>query len=77
MVGALGSVAGHNMEMTWSTFKVHCDEYDGYCSKCDQITQFGDVEPDAEGRLCDECEENTVMGVEQAMLKGLIDVQED
>ena len=65
------------MKMPWSLFKKHCDEYDGYCTDCDEVTVYGDVEPDAEGRFCDECEQNTVMGVEQAMLKGLIDVQED
>lgn len=67
------------MKMPWGVFKKHCDEYDGYCSECDEVTVFGGVEPDADGRKCenDRCEQNTVMGVEQAMLKGLIDVQED
>ena len=65
------------MKMPWSQFRHHCSDYDGYCSTCDEVTEFGGVEPDAEDRQCHKCEQDTVMGVEQAMLKGLIDVQED
>ena len=65
------------MKMLLEEFKQHCDEYDGYCSECDEITASGDVEPDAEGRQCEQCELNTVMGVEQAMLKGLVEFEDE
>jgi len=43
----------------------------GYCTNCEDFTNFN-VEPDAENYECEECGENTVIGVEQAILLGIL-----
>lgn len=43
---------------------------DGFCVKCKDITNLGGVEPDAEKYPCDECNSNSVMGIETALLMG-------
>jgi hypothetical protein len=48
------------------------DDYIGYCSHCDAFTTDS-VEPDAEDYDCIECGNNTVMGAEEALLKGHIE----
>ena len=65
------------MKLTEHEYRTYCRDYDGYCPKCDEVTVWGGVEPDAEGRHCEQCESITVVGIEQAMIMGLIDVQED
>ena len=50
-----------------------CNSYEGYCTRCKDFTRF-ETEPDAEGYECPDCEENTVMGTEQALLMGLLDI---
>ena len=44
-----------------------CDGTVGICIKCCNI-QWG-VEPDAKGYCCDECGENSVMGIEEAIIE--------
>ena len=54
------------------------DAYDGtlgVCIECGNI-QSG-VEPDAENYECEVCEKHTVYGVEQAVLLGLIDLEDE
>lgn len=65
------------MKMQEHLYTAHVEAYDGFCRKCDEITNFGDVEPDARNRSCDECGEQEVFGVEQAMLMGIIEIEED
>lgn len=62
--------------MTIEQYMTHTEQYSGYCSSCDAITADSGVEPDAEGYKCEECGENTVCGVEQAVLKGLIQLED-
>lgn len=64
------------MKLSEVEYICHTRDYDGYCTACDEITNFGDVEPDAEEYRCDKCEQRTVMGVEQAMLAGKIEIIE-
>ncbi len=45
--------------------------YQGYCTECKDFTRDC-TEPDAEDYDCPECESNTVVGAEQALLLGLI-----
>lgn len=45
----------------------------GYCTSCDEITTEG-VEPDAENGCCDVCGEQTVFGVENAVIRGFIQI---
>jgi hypothetical protein len=51
----------------------HCDSDDGLCLACGEIRE-GSTEPDAEGYECEECGAHKVMGFEQAMICGFIEV---
>ena len=53
----------------------HVDEYDGICLACGKW-KYGGVEPDAQGYKCPECGEHQVMGAEDALLMGDIEVEE-
>lgn len=53
-----------------------CEELSGYCLSCDDITNSGGVEPDAEEYACEVCGEPQVMGIEQALLCGHIGISE-
>lgn len=64
------------MEMTSGEYQEYRNEYDGYCSTCDEVIACGGVEPDAHGYQCDECSEPTLMGIEQALLEGKIEITE-
>lgn len=48
----------------------------GFCTTCHAFTREG-TEPDAEGYDCPQCGELTVMGAEQAMLTGDLDIGDD
>lgn len=52
----------------------HMDAMDGYCTTCKKWTAEG-VEPDAEGYDCPVCEQPTVLGAENAMCHGTLDVR--
>lgn len=52
----------------------HVDAMDGYCTTCKKWTAEG-VEPDAEDYECPVCEQPTVMGAENAMCHGTLDVR--
>ena len=53
----------------------HMDAMDGYCTTCKKWTAEG-VEPDAEGYECPVCEQPTVLGAENALCHGTLDVRE-
>lgn len=61
--------------MDTDEFRVHQDQLDGWCKDCDDFTVTGGVEPDAEGYKCPRCEGMSVMGADQAMLEGLIELE--
>lgn len=67
------------MTITMNEFQYdhHREEYDGYCSDCDDVTNYGEVEPDARRYKCDECGKRCVMGIEEALLKGHIEIIDD
>ncbi len=46
------------------------DQNIGWCTVCDDFTMEA-VEPDATNYFCEMCEENSVMGAENALLEGL------
>lgn len=64
------------MKMTTERFQECQDDNSGYCTSCDAITS-SDVEPDAEGYHCEECQNETVMGVENALILEHIEVTDD
>lgn len=62
------------MQMTEGQYIMHTNEYDGYCTQCKKVTNIGGVEPDAENYDCEVCYKPSVIGVEQAMLIGLLNI---
>lgn len=62
------------MTLTTDQFFEHCNQYDGYCKECDEVTAIGDVEPDAEERLCEVCDNKSVYGMEQALILGFLEI---
>jgi hypothetical protein len=52
------------------------DQYLGWCTTCDDFTRDS-TEGDAEDYLCEICEENSVMGAENALIMGIIELVED
>ena len=58
-------------EIMIDNFEEHQDNYDGVCLKCGEITEGG-VEPDAEGYECSSCGASAVMGMELALVSGLV-----
>jgi hypothetical protein len=45
----------------------------GFCLNCGHI-QEGGVEPDAEDYECEHCGANAVLGMEEALLRGRIEI---
>lgn len=56
------------MIMTDDEILIAIEEYAGYCTECDAVTNDSGVEPDAEEYKCSACGDRTVMGIEQAIL---------
>ncbi len=54
-------------------YQEHVADNDGICLSCKEWT-FGGVEPDASEYLCESCEEKRVMGAEEALMMGELDV---
>ena len=63
--------------MNEEEYQNHCEEYNGYCKNCKDVTLFGSVEPDSRKRQCETCGLNCVYGMEESMLMGLIELQDD
>ena len=58
------------------SYRDACDDYMGWCTVCTDFTRDA-TEPDAEGYDCPQCGNYTVMGAEQALLTGEIEVYEE
>lgn len=52
------------------------NDYEGFCTTCKDFTR-DQTEPDAEGYDCPVCGGKTVVGAENALLMGLIEVDEE
>ena len=52
------------------------EDYTGWCTTCKDFTREC-TEPDAEDYDCPACEENTVIGAEDALIRGLITFKEN
>ena len=57
--------------ITEEQYRDASENYQGYCTVCRKFTRDC-TEPDAEGYDCPECEGDTCMGAEQALLVGEI-----
>lgn len=64
------------MKLTEAEFRMERDDYMGYCTACDDITTEC-VEPDAEGYTCEVCGEACVMGLEDALIAGYVQIVEE
>lgn len=62
--------------ITEARYREACNGYEGWCKSCGKFTRDCGVEPDAENYNCPLCEENKVMGAEQALICGEIDIAE-
>jgi hypothetical protein len=62
--------------ISYNEYKDAQDDNAGFCTHCQEITNHGDCEPDACNYECEECGNNTVFGIEEALLQGLITVEE-
>jgi predicted RNA-binding Zn-ribbon protein involved in translation (DUF1610 family) len=56
-------------------FREHREDYDGYCTTCEEVTRYGETEPDAEEYECPQCGQDTCYGIEQALLLGYLEVE--
>jgi hypothetical protein len=59
--------------VTKQAYQDATENYMGWCPNCKDFTREG-TEPDAEQYDCPECEENCVVGAEDALLMGLFDI---
>lgn len=51
----------------------HTQDDDGYCTSCGEFS-MGGCEPDARGYECPSCGEHTLMGTEEALMEGSLDI---
>lgn len=65
------------MKMSVEDYENDVVEFNGYCKACDKVTTFGGVEADARGYECDVCHGKTVLGIEEAIMMGHIEVEEE
>ena len=61
--------------MTEDEYQGHVSNMDGLCLGCGEI-RGGDTEGDAEGYPCTACGENKVVGIENALVMGKIEITE-
>ncbi len=64
------------IEMTESDYMSYRNGYDGYCTDCNAVSRYGCTEPDAENYECDECGENTAIGIDNALIIGHIEIKD-
>ena len=57
------------------TYHDYCNNNYGFCTNCVEFTREGGTEPDAEGYECPDCENNSCMGIEQALMMDLFEIQ--
>ncbi len=62
--------------MSGDEYSEHRESYDGFCTGCDAVTVGGGVEPDARGYNCPVCGMNTVVGMEEALIDGLLEIED-
>lgn len=47
------------------------ESYSGICAECGAV-RYGNTEPDAEDYECEECESESVQGIENALLSDIV-----
>lgn len=59
-------------ELTEAEYREHADQMDGFCTECNEVTRYGDTEPDAREYKCPDCHQFTCVGMEEAVLEEYI-----
>lgn len=62
------------MEISMEDYQEMVDSNMGYCTHCGDFTRDEFTEPDARDYPCPECGQNTVVGAEEALMMGLLDL---
>jgi predicted RNA-binding Zn-ribbon protein involved in translation (DUF1610 family) len=75
---ALGSPAAvaKSCLISQGMYRSASENYEGFCTSCREITNSG-VEPDARKYECEACGEQTVYGIEEALMMGAIEIGPD
>ena len=60
-------------QVTDEEYQTATRDYLGWCTSCEEFTR-DNTEPDAENYNCPKCEENRVIGAENALILGEITV---
>lgn len=63
------------MILSVDDYWTEADNMSGYCTTCDDLTHDM-AEPDAREYECPVCEEKTVYGLEEAVIRELVEVQQ-
>jgi hypothetical protein len=63
------------IKMTEEEYRAGTDAYEGVCLACGEPR--GSCEPDARNYKCEACGQRQVMGLEWAMISGLIEITEE
>lgn len=59
-------------EFTMRRYESASEKYKGWCRSCNAITAHEGVEPDARNYPCKRCKKETVFGIEEALMMGMI-----
>lgn len=62
------------MDILESEFQRLDEGYAGYCIDCDEVTKDSGVEPDAEDYRCPKCNNDGVIGMQQALIMGYVSI---
>lgn len=63
------------IQLTKTEYRAHCRDYDGVCLACKEWSAGG-VEPDVSEYECESCGESQVMGCEEALVLGHLEIIE-
>lgn len=58
--------------MTIEEYQEHSEDSFGYCTTCKCMIECDFIEPDAHHYLCPECNQKTLMGLEEALIEGFV-----
>lgn len=64
------------MKLSTARYEEAAENGEGYCTHCDEFT-CEDVEGDADGYDCPECQNPTVMGAENALIYEHLEITDD
>jgi hypothetical protein len=62
------------IEITENDYRNLALDHPGFCQSCREILDEASCEPDAINYTCELCEQNTLMGLDYAILLGYVNV---